>query len=834
MANISASALLEGASRLMAVKGGQPIPYGAIIHQLHAAPRAGLVGQEFHRIYSLLANNYRAGDYVLNGLRTNRLSADDLRTIDFALNYFIDNAAAIRAGINQKLTVALNNFDLDLAFANFQAGVFALARKDHEMAALYFGEAGETVSWGLPANEMASLVSSNASLAEQKLGAPYTFLVRLLTGQPFRPIVAAPVAPPPPPPVSPVPAARPIEPAAPAAPVAPARPAISPAEAEATFRRLMTQADEALSRGRFLEALKNVTQALRYRPEHAAAKDRQSKLLGRCYQLVESGDDEDKLNNATAIVDAKPDEWRARLLVARILITSREVRIGEAEVKALTHLAAAQEYAPAGRAAQEIDYLMARALHKLQREAEALAVFERIGHDHPFWRDALRPRFYAMLSANQVAAAEDYLHANLAFMEKNEPVFYLEIQARILRAKGQLTEALELARQAQGKARALNKPKYAESLGKGLIAELTKEIVAQPVPEPVIEPVVEPPAPLATTVAAEAALAVLQQQVTAERTALAAREQALLATAGEAEARNRAKAGELAELEARLSSQRAELVAREASLQHLTEQLAAREQTLAARPAGGRSFSEVVVTSSRQLPNRLMQAINLVFTGDWARVKEQITAALDHVSGQPEQIARSILFLLEKIIGGEQKAHIDGLAQQIERLKEQLEARKRELEELKRQHDLLLAEVDGLRRTNETLQRGILAATGPQKPATKVDFASFWEELAAMDRGSLEQLDPLLEDLFTATSSGLGRSLTVPQIIERRRFVYERIVGRILAGEHVSSGTLVLDEPEVTKFLGNAHHFPHRHSGTVQIAAIIARLIQQRQATSPA
>lgn len=784
--------MITTVNTLLARRGDRRMNLTVAIGEMHKIVASGVPARECAGAYFQLVSLYRENDHLAGMLEGGQINKETLALVERTFNGYFELLGAAKKGEIKLHPAAVAQAEENFPYAKFYAGVFALLRGETDAAFDHFSGAAD--QWGIKAEEIATLIVEKPEQAAEKLGNRFALLRSI-----YRPSANVPVT-------------NPARQAA-AAP----RPAERPAQpvdtrtAEQRFQDHLRKAQEIVLKNR-LGALRELRQATEIDPANKAAQKMLTSVLSQlCGELESAGNDHaERARQAKAILAIVPEEARARSV-----LTAALVELGRYE-EALVMLAEARGKLSAQDNTTELDYQEAICLFKLKRNEEGLARLESIGETNRLYRPSLKMRLFMLFN---VGRFDD----GLALLKKPETEAglknydYLQFKSRFLWQKGQavraegklpeavrlLEEAHDLADRAFKAARNSGRGDLAASISTNLVQAVLKEMMdargenarakAAAAPKPV--PPAAPPQPTPT------------ERLAQREGALTAREGELAARASGLEQR----AAELARLNGQLAERTRELDDKEQRLQAIADELRRTYEPLEqAVPQGKRVVKiETIQVGRRQTIKErgLVEACGLILKGEYDDAAATLAGLKFRSSGNVAIDAlEALLEQVTKLKALTQNAETAKLQKEIDKLKEQARKDRQEIARLEGEN---ASQRESLRRAQDTiaaLQRS--AAVQPEQPAKK-SFDDVWREFTGLTDEELTAVNPALSGLMLFEVGTRGAALSGPEIIARRREVLGFIVGRMLAGEKVTSTTIQREEYELFKKVAGKRVLPN-------------------------
>lgn len=790
--------LLTRVGTLLSGRGDRRMNLTVAIAEMHKIVASAIPARECAGAYFQLVSLYRENDHLAGMLEGGQINRETLALVERTFNGYFELLAAAKKGEIKLHSTAVAQAEENMAYSKFYGGVFALLRGETDAAFDHFSGAAD--QWGVKAEEIATLIVEKPEQAAEKLGSRFALLRSIYS------------------PSANVPAPRLVRQTA-AAP-RPAQP-VDPRTPEQRFHDHLTKAQEIVLKNR-LGALRELRAATEIDPANKAAQKMLTSVLSQlCGELESAGNDHaERARQAKAILAILPEEARARSA-----LTSALVELGRYE-EALARLAEARGKLAAQDDTTEIDYQEAICLFKLKRNEEGLARLESIGETNRLYRPSLKMRLYMLFN---VGRFDD----GLALLKKPgtdeglKKYDYLQFKSRFLwqkgrslRAEGKLPEAVRLLAEAHDladsafkAARNSGRGELAASISNNLVQAVLRDLMdargenarakAAAAPKPVAPvPPAAPPAP--------------PQPVPDER--LIRRENELNARAEELTARAAGLEQRTAELE-RLNGQLAErtrgLDDKEQRLQAIADELRRTYEPLEqAVPQGKRMVNiETIQIGRRQTIKErgLVEACGLILKGEYDNAAATLAGLKFRSSGNVVIDAlEALLEQVTKLKALTQNAETVKLQKEIERLKG---AALKDRQTIARLEGEIASQKESLRRAQDTiaaLQRS--AAVQPEQTAKK-GFDDVWREFTGLTDKELTAVNPALSGLMLFEVGTRGAALSGPEIIARRQAILRHIVGKMLAGERVTSATIQKGEPELFSKCTSKRVFPRGFEG---------------------
>ncbi|MFA5839846.1 MAG: hypothetical protein WC890_04225 [Candidatus Margulisiibacteriota bacterium] len=460
----------------------------AVISELHAVVAARLVAPEYNPIYFNLMHYYRTENYLDLRIDARDITLVEIQIFELACNRILQIAQEIETGAYVlKLPSARKEMEDNIPFAQFYAGVFALARDNTENAEGHFRLAGDY--WEAKGVAVADQIIGEAAKAEAMLGNRFARIKAILIGKPIPGVVNdAPPAPPPPgkdrgrPPRPPIreivteetdrskrrssgarssrevilpivttdegklpavdrSADRPLI-IAPQKLVDEAKALVVPPDREGSREQAAhykREAERLNSQGYSLAAISAALEAISHRSAYQPAIEIIGRAVRSIYQseLSEKADAYVGIEFAEALLLIKPDEAKAIVRIAHYL--GRLRRVSDAE-KALARARGATKNTEILAYA---DMVEARICFYAREYDKTLAIITRFNLDHPYFRDSLVLRFRAYAELKQFMEGLAFLDSIKGLHGLLAQNFHYENRGVFLRQRGIATQNLD-------------------------------------------------------------------------------------------------------------------------------------------------------------------------------------------------------------------------------------------------------------------------------------------------------------------------------------------------------------------------------------------------------
>lgn len=442
--------------------------------ELHKAPAGGQLATSFNNVYIVTVSLYREFDYIDKTLLSKKVSNDDILVIERVISRFLEIEGEAERGIHKfPRDQEREAYEEMKPFANFYAGVFALARGENDKAFDFFTSAGDR--WE-KASVIANLIlSENTEGAETKLGRGYALIKSLVNTSAQLPAAARPMI---------------------GVASAETSPTIDPAQIEAEqaeHTELLSQAEDAAMRGNNLTALSLFIEALALK-DNAQAKQKATAMKGGLYQQIRREESTaKKLGMIKALLSVKEDEANAHLMAAEIYAELKDSK------QMLNHARRARELmSPEDSQRATADYYFAFGLYSLEQNAEALSAMPNLHSNHPLFVKAARVRLILFERLKRGEEGKTFLREVRSFLKGYTAKGF---EARFLRLEGGLENldrahglALEASREAN-EAGAVPAAIAISQLATDLVPEISearaeraRRVEAEPKPKPEPKP----------------------------------------------------------------------------------------------------------------------------------------------------------------------------------------------------------------------------------------------------------------------------------------------------------------------------------------------------------